>query len=55
MLAACASPPVCRRQNTVRIGLIVGIFRGLRLHGFGVKTSGLHLYGPSSPRPTLWP
>jgi hypothetical protein len=38
---------VCRRQNTVKIGLIAGMLalQGLRLHGFGVKTQGLSLYG----------
>ena len=37
---------VCRRQSTLRIGLIVGLFADeLRLHGFGVKTSGLSSYG----------
>jgi hypothetical protein len=38
---------VCRRQNTARIGAIVTMFaREMRLHGFGVKTSGLAAYGP---------
>jgi hypothetical protein len=38
---------VCRRQSTSEIGAIVGTFhaRGLRLHGFGVKISGLRHYG----------
>jgi hypothetical protein len=38
---------VCRRQSTAEIAVIVAalVRRGLRLHGFGVKTSGLHLYG----------
>lgn len=38
---------VCRRQSTTEIALIVSALagRGLRLHGFGVKTNGLHLYG----------
>jgi hypothetical protein len=37
---------VCRRQSTLRIGLIVGLFADeLPLHGFGVKTSGLGSYG----------
>ena len=37
---------VCRRQNTVRIGAIVGMFAGeLPVHGFGVKTQGLAVYG----------
>ncbi|WP_433328203.1 DUF7221 family queuine tRNA-ribosyltransferase-like protein [Spirillospora sp. CA-294931] len=38
---------VCRRQSTAEIGHIVAALadRGLRLHGFGVKTGGLHRYG----------
>jgi hypothetical protein len=37
---------VCRRQNTIRIGAIVGMLADeLPLHGFGVKTSGLQSYG----------
>ena len=38
---------VCRRQSTAEIAVIVSALasRGLRLHGFGVKTAGLHLYG----------
>jgi hypothetical protein len=38
---------VCRRQSTAEIAVIVAALarRGLRLHGFGVKTGGLHLYG----------
>ena len=38
---------VCRRQSTTEIAMIVSTLagRGLRLHGFGVKTGGLHLYG----------
>lgn len=38
---------VCRRQSTAAIGLIVTALarRGLRLHGFGVKTGGLCRYG----------
>lgn len=38
---------VCRRQSTGQIGLIVTELaaRGLALHGFGVKTGGLHRYG----------
>lgn len=39
---------VCRRQATSEIDEIVSTFhaRGLRLHGFGVKTAGLRDYGP---------
>jgi hypothetical protein len=39
---------VCRRQATSEIDQIVATFhrRGLRLHGFGVKTQGLGDYGP---------
>jgi hypothetical protein len=38
---------VCRRQSTGEIAAIVAALarRGIRLHGFGVKTGGLHLYG----------
>jgi hypothetical protein len=38
---------VCRRQSTAEIAVIAGTLarRGLRMHGFGVKTGGLHLYG----------
>lgn len=38
---------VCRRQSTREIGCIVAALtaRGIRLHGFGVKTGGLHSYG----------
>ncbi len=38
---------VCRRQDTTEIGQIVGAMYagGLRLHGFGVKKSGLTDYG----------
>ena len=38
---------VCRRQSTGEIASIVLALarQGLRLHGFGVKTGGLHLYG----------
>jgi hypothetical protein len=34
---------VSHRQPTGEIAAIAG--RGIRLHGFGVKTGGLHLYG----------
>lgn len=39
---------VCRRQATAEIAEIAATFadRGLRLHGFGVKTNGLADYGP---------
>lgn len=39
---------VCRRQSTGEIALIVTSLaaRGLRLHGFGVKTLGLAKYAP---------
>lgn len=39
---------VCRRQSTAEIAAIVTALtgRGLRLHGFGVKTAGLDRYGP---------
>ena len=38
---------VCRRQSTLAIERIVSCFhaKDLRLHGFGVKTSGLKRYG----------
>ena len=38
---------VCRRESTEEIAEIVDYFhgQGLRLHGFGVKTEGLGLYG----------
>ncbi|QFY14263.1 hypothetical protein GBF35_16505 [Nonomuraea phyllanthi] len=38
---------VCRRQSTAEIAHIVATLArgGLRLHGFGVKTGGLHRYG----------
>lgn len=38
---------VCRRQSTDEIGTIVQTLagRGLRLHGFGVKTEGVKRYG----------
>lgn len=38
---------VCRRQSTTEIAVIVAALArlGLRLHGFGVKTAGLRLYG----------
>lgn len=38
---------VCRRQATEEIGRIFETLhgQGLRLHGFGVKTAGLKLYG----------
>jgi hypothetical protein len=38
---------VCRRQSTAAIAAIVTTLTGLgiRLHGFGVKTTGLRLYG----------
>lgn len=38
---------VCRRQSTQEITAIVTTLAstGLRLHGFGVKTAGLHRYG----------
>jgi hypothetical protein len=39
---------VCRRQSTREIEDIVTVLSraGMRLHGFGVKTLGLHRYGP---------
>jgi hypothetical protein len=38
---------VCRRQSTRDIAVIVAALaaHGLHLHGFGVKTGGLHSYG----------
>lgn len=38
---------VCRRQSTAEIAAIVTVLssQGIRLHGFGVKTAGLRLYG----------
>jgi len=38
---------VCRRQATKDIGIIMQTLAGmgLKLHGFGVKTEGLHRYG----------
>ncbi|MEU9925092.1 hypothetical protein AB0H51_28055 [Streptomyces griseoluteus] len=38
---------VCRREDTAEIAQIVGTLSalGLRLHGFGVKTEGLSMYG----------
>ncbi len=38
---------VCRRQSTAEIAVIVAALArlGIRLHGFGVKTSGLGRYG----------
>ena len=38
---------VCRRQSTAEIAVIVTALAslGLRLHGFGIKTSGLDQYG----------
>jgi hypothetical protein len=40
---------VCRRQATEEIDLIASMLhsRGLKLHGFGVKTDGLAAYAPS--------
>jgi len=40
---------VCRRQATEEIDLIASMLhcRGLKLHGFGVKTSGLAAYAPA--------
>jgi hypothetical protein len=40
---------VCRRQSSISIGLIMSMLadEGLKLHGFGVKTQGLDLYGES--------
>ena len=39
---------VCRRQATTEIRTIAAALQsmGLRLHGFGVKTSGVEKYGP---------
>ena len=38
---------VCRRQGTAEIARIEATLagRGLELHGFGVKTDGLNLFG----------
>lgn len=36
---------VCRRQNTEQAATIVESLQPLRLHGFGVKTSGLDTFG----------
>ena len=38
---------MCRRQNTIRAGMILAHLasEGLRLHGFGLKTEGIRLYG----------
>jgi hypothetical protein len=36
---------VCRRQNTAEAGLIVRSLAPLRLHGFGVKLTGLESFG----------
>lgn len=38
---------VCRREDTAEIAEIIGTLSalGLRLHGFGVKTDGLAMYG----------
>lgn len=38
---------VCRRQNTQEIATIVRYIKscGIKMHGFGVKVSGLKLYG----------
>ena len=38
---------VCRRQSTGQIAVVITALAalGLRLHGFGIKTSGLHRYG----------
>lgn len=36
---------VCRRQNTQEITDIVSSLQGLRLHGFGVKVTGLANFG----------
>lgn len=39
---------VCRRQSTAAIGHIIEALadRGIKLHGFGVKSEGLDRYGP---------
>jgi hypothetical protein len=46
-LPRCGLGSVCRRQSTAEIASIVAVLAsgGLRLHGFGVKTSGLDRYG----------
>lgn len=36
---------VCRRQNTAEAGKIVRALKGLRLHAFGVKITGLASFG----------
>lgn len=36
---------VCRRQDTATAGLIVRELEPLRLHGFGIKVTGLHSFG----------
>lgn len=39
---------VCRRQSTITAGRIFAFLKsgyGLRLHGFGVKTTGLRMFG----------
>jgi hypothetical protein len=36
---------VCRRQSTSEIGAIVASLSDLKLHGLGVKSAGLGLYG----------
>jgi hypothetical protein len=36
---------VCRRQSSTQIAAILGLLRGLPLHGFGVKTTGLEVMG----------
>jgi hypothetical protein len=38
---------VCRRQNTIEAAEIIRSLTPLRLHGFGVKTTGLKSYGDS--------
>jgi hypothetical protein len=47
---------VCRRQGTNEIGVIVKTLEalGLRLHGFGVKTSGVDSYGPLLASADSW-
>src|SRR5262249_181684 len=44
---------VCRRQSTGQIAVIVTTLAslGLRLHGFGIKTTGLHPYAHLLPSP----
>ena len=43
----CGLGSVCRRQSTGQIAVIITALAslGLRLHGFGIKTSGLSRYG----------